>query len=102
MVQTQDVIDRTMGRRRLYRPRDVFTPSVSLSAFESLGVAGLGFLSLGIDQLQVGECDFAGLDVAPHDSFVRGEMPLYVYADWLEENYPDTHPMVLRMLRGQM
>lgn len=102
MVKTTDHQDPLTGIRRVHRPRDVFTPDVSCNAFDSLGFSGLAYLSVSVDHEQVFESHFDGLDLDPHDAFVRGRMPGLVYADWLEERFPDVHPMFLRMLRGTL
>jgi len=99
MIQIEDKIKADIGHRYLHRLRDVFTPSVSVSVFDTLGVPTIYCL---VDHGMVAEKCLTEMDLEPHDAFCHGRLPAHVYADWLEEKWPDVPALALRMLRGWM
>lgn len=100
MVSTVSEINTDIGFRMIRRPWDVFSPELAIHLFDSFCYHPV--LWVYQDHQMVAEIEMKGKDCEPHDAFVHGHLPAFVYADWLEENWPDVPPVALRLLREQM
>ena len=99
MVETKDELRADIGYRWISRPFDGFRPALGLNVFDSKGIP---MVVCHVNHGQVADWIPRGIEIGPHDAFCAGVMPPMVYADWLEENWPDVPPLALRLLREFM